>query len=305
MRGTLLAGAIIAAVLAFPAAGQGAVIGIGDQSASSFSDANFKSVGFRHARLITPWNSVFTDPGRLDAWMQAARSAGAEPLIAFNHSASDRCPARPCRAPSIGAYRRAFGVFRKRYPWVRQFQPWNEANHQSQPTARRPDLAARYYNALRQACRGCTIVAADVLDSKNMESWLRAFKRHANGRPSLWGLHNYTDVNRFRRSGTERLLRTVRGKVWLTETGGIVSFKTSGGRVALRHSERRAAQAYRFLFTLARRHSKRIRRVYAYQWRKTSAHDRFDAGLVTLDGKPRSSLLVLKRALQSRLHALH
>jgi hypothetical protein len=180
---------------------------------------------------------------------------------------------------------------------VRQFEPWNEANHQSQPTARRPELAASYYNVVRSRCRGCTIVAADVLDSNNMTSWLERFRRRAKGRPSLWGLHNYTDVNRFRTDGTRRMLAAVRGRIWLTETGGIVSFRTSSGKVALRHSEGRAARAYEYLVKLAKRYRKRIRRVYVYQWRKTSATDRFDAGLVRENGRPRRSLAVIRRAL--------
>ena len=39
------------------------------------------------------------------------------------------------------------------------------ANHVSQPTASRPELVAGYYDALRAACAGCTIVAGDMLGS--------------------------------------------------------------------------------------------------------------------------------------------
>lgn len=153
---------------------------------------------------------------------------------------------------------------------------------------------------IRQKCRSCTVVAADVLDSNNMERWLRVFKRHARGKPRLWGLHNYSDVNRFRRRGyTARMLRAVRGKIWLTETGGVVKFETTSGRVALRHDERRAAKAYRFLFALTRKYRKRIRRVYLYQWRKTSSFDRFDAGIVRPDGRARPSFYVIKSMLSS------
>jgi hypothetical protein len=292
-----LATALTLAMLAVPGPASAAVLGIGDQSPATFHDKQFKKVGFRHARLVTPWNSVFTDSARLDAWMQAAHSAGIEPLVAFNHGLGERCPAKPCRAPSIGRYRHAFAAFRKRYPWVRQFQPWNEANHQSQPTATRPELAASYYNVIRQRCRGCTIVAADVLDSKNMVTWLARFRQRAKGRPSLWGLHNYTDVNRFRTDGTRRMLSAVSGRVWLTETGGIVTFRTTGGKVALRYDERRAARAYKFLLRLATAYRRRIRRVYVYQWRKTAPSDRFDAGVVRPGGKPRPSLVILRRAL--------
>ena len=74
---------------------------------------------------------------------------------------------------------------------------WNEANHVKQPTYRKPKRAAQYYNILREECAGCTILAADLLDSKNMLSWLATFKRYAK-RPKLWGLHSYQDSNHFR-----------------------------------------------------------------------------------------------------------
>ena len=43
--------------------------------------------------------------------------------------------------------------FRERYPWVRDYLTWNEANHCSQPTCRNPKRAAQYYLALRKHCR--------------------------------------------------------------------------------------------------------------------------------------------------------
>jgi hypothetical protein len=250
----------------------------------------------RYARLITPWNSIFTEPDRLDGWLQAAKSAGIDPLVAFNHARTDQCPGRPCVLPTVARYSAAFHVFHLKYPWVRTIQPWNEANHQSQPTGKNPKRAAQFYNVVRSNCHGCTITAADVLDSPNLRRWLAGFKRYAAGKPRLWGLHNYTDTNRFRSAGTHAMLRFVKGRLWLTETGGIVAFTTAGGKVALRHDEKRARRAIDFLFRLARS-SKRITRVYVYQWRKTQTGDRFDAGLVAPDDAPRPSLAALRRQL--------
>jgi hypothetical protein len=196
----------------------------------------------------------------------------------------------------VGQYTAALRAFRAKYPWIRTIQPWNEANHQSQPTGRNPKRAAQYYNAVRLNCRGCTITAADVLDSPNLKRWLPAFLKTAQGKPRLWGLHNYTDTNRFRSAGTRAMLKLVKGQVWLTETGGIVAFTTSSGKVALRHDEKRARRAIDFLFKLART-SPRITRVYVYQWRKTAPGDRFDAGLVAPDNAPRASLSALRRQL--------
>jgi hypothetical protein len=278
------------------AARRGPFVGISDQDPATFSDSRFTALGMRYARLITPWNSILTEPERLDSWLQAAKTAGITPLVAFNHARTDHCPAQPCLLPSVAEYGAAFKAFYARYPWVRSYQPWNEANHQSQPTGKNPKRAAQFYNVVRATCHGCTITAADVLDSGNLKRWLGAFKRYAGGKPRLWGLHNYTDTNRFRSTGTKTMLRLVKGQLWLTETGGIVAFTTADGKVALRHDETRARRAIDYLFSLARK-SKRITRVYVYQWRKTQTGDRFDAGLVAPDDSARPSLAALRRQL--------
>ena len=278
------------------AARRGPFVGISDQDPETFKDPRFIALGMRYARLITPWDAIESEPDRLDRWLSAARAAGIEPLVAFNHNRADKCPAKPCQLPTVGQYTRVFKLFRQKYPWVRQIQPWNEANHQSQPTGRNPKRAAQFYNVVRANCRGCTITAADVLDATNLKRWIPAFLRTAKGKPRLWGLHNYTDTNRFRSAGTKAMLRLVKGQLWLTETGGIVAFTTATGKVALRHDEKRARRAIDFLFRLART-SRRITRVYVYQWRKTAPGDRFDAGLVAPDNNGRPSLQALRRQL--------
>ena len=279
------------------AARAGLLVGIGDQRPDTFADPEWKALRLKTSRLIVPWNGIFTNKGQLERWLNAARAAGVEPLVAFNHTSGDRCPAKPCRAPSVAQYRTAFRVFRKAFPWVRTFAPWNEANHQSQPTGKNPRRAAEYYNVLRAGCRGCKIVGADLLDSSNMKRWLGVFNKYVKTPPSLWGLHNYSDTNRFRTKGTKALLALVKGEVWLTETGGVVTFTTSGGKVALAYNESRAARSIDFVFRLAALDKKRIKRVYLYQWRKTNSFDRFDAGIVRPNGRPRPSLNVLRRRL--------
>ncbi len=42
--------------------------------------------------------------------------------------------------------------------------------------------------------------------------------------PKIWGLHNYSDINRLESWRTRELIRAFGGQVWLTETGGIVQF---------------------------------------------------------------------------------
>ena len=167
--------------------------------------------------------------------MTAARAAGVKPLIAFNRNwraGGER------RLPSLTLYKKSFRLFRARYPDVRDFSAWNEANHTLQPTAHKPRAAAQYFNAMRRGCRSCRIVAADVLDSRDMLGWIKTFKRYAP-KARIWGLHNYKDANDATDT-TKTLLKAVRGQVWLTETGGILRLKPQPGS---RGDGRRSTQA--------------------------------------------------------------
>jgi PKD repeat protein len=268
-------------------------IGISDQQAATFSDPLFQVLRLKYARLVTPWNSIFTEPGRLGDWLEAARAHDVRPLVSFMHARGDRCPKKPCRAPNVRQFRKAWLAFHHNYPWVKDISPWNEVNSATQPTGKRPDLAAAYHNVVRASCRGCTIVAADVLDAPNLRRYLSSFLAKAKGKPRLWGLHNYSDTNRFRQTGTRALLRAVKGTVWFTETGGVVKFTTQGGKKALPQSESRAKKAMDYMFRLAKLDAKRVKRIYVYQWKVNDKGDRFDAGVVRPDGSPRPSFHVL------------
>src|ERR671918_167179 len=267
------------------------VVGIGDQAPNMFTDPLFQDLGIRYTRNFTAWNTSLKErqANDLNGWIQAALAANVDPLISFSQALGSKCPKRPCVLPTVRQYTRAFRAFRKRWPSIRTFSPWNEANHRSQPTFKNPKRAAQYYNAVRKNCRGCTIVAADVIDEKNMVKWLTTFKRYAK-KPRIWGLHNYRDTNRRRGQrlgGTQLLLRTVRGKVWITETGGLVKFVLPDGRTLFKRSPSRAAKAIRRTFSLARQYRFRIKRLYIYNWNGSPRSARFDAGLVNPDGSPR------------------
>ena len=269
-------------------------LGISDQNPLTFTDPLFVPLRIHQARFVVPWDAVWSMPQYLDDWIRAAQRASIQPLVAFEHKLSDRCPGYPCVAPSVADYMRAFRVFRARYPWIRMFSPWNEANHLTQPTWHAARRAAQYYNAVRSACPGCKVVAADVLDEENMAHWLRIFKRYAKA-PSLWGLHNYKDANRFRTIGTKTLLRNVRGQIWLTETGGISAFTTSKGKVALPFDEGRAARSMRFLFDrLVRLSPRRITRAYIFNWRGRTT-ETFDSALLRPDGTVRPVYWVVEQ----------
>jgi hypothetical protein len=269
-------------------------VGIADQSPTMFAAPLFRSLGVKRSRYGPAWNSIFTEPEVVDTWMKAAQAAGVEPLIAFNTARGSNCPTQPCKLPSVTEYRTAFRAFREKYPWVKNYQPWNEANHQSQPTARNPKAAAQYYNVVKAECRSCTVVALDLLDSSNMTRYLKSFLLYANGKPRLWGLHNYSDVNRFTAKGTKTLLRTVKGDVWITESGGLVAFETKSGRKTFPSNEKRAAKATEFMFKISRDYRHRIKRLYIYHW-QGGTDNRFDAGIVRSNGSARPTYQVIRR----------
>jgi hypothetical protein len=302
-RKTLLLLGLLAGLLAgAPAAAARPAIGIGEQKPGMFADARWQRLGLRDVRYVAPWDAL-RDPAQrelLDAWMGAAHAAGARVLLGFAHSLRSERLARTL--PRQREFEREFVRFRERYPWVRDWLAWNEANHPFALTAHRPRRAARYFDAVARNCRGCRVVAADVLDVHGMSDWVRAFQRHARHRPRIWGLHNYVDANSFGSGGTRALLALTRGKVWFTETGGLVMRREyARGRITreFRYSLRHAARATLHALDLARL-SRRIRRVYLYHWQAPLPATNWDSGLLSPSGRTRPAYRALVRRLERR-----
>jgi hypothetical protein len=291
--------ALLTALIAVPTAQAKPRVGMSEQSPAMFDQANWQKLKLKRVRYILPWDYYKQphDQAEVSHFMNTARAYRQEVLVTF--SARRGCfsngrysKRKACRAPSKRAYQRAVRRFRKEFKWAKTFTPWNEVNHVSQPTHRKPRLAARYYLALRAVCKRCKVMAADVLDSSNVRSYLRRFLRATKGRGRIWGLHNYKDVNRRQSKGVRTVLRTVRGQVWLTETGGIVKF----GR-DFKYSERRAASRTKYMFKLTRRYN-RLKRIYVYRWFGEPRSARFDAGLVDPDGSPRPAFNTFRRSIK-------
>ena len=273
------------------------LVGLGDQKPSTFRDPRIAPLQIDRARLVVPWDAIFRAPETVDTWLREARAAGMTPLVSLGRGIDDKCPQSPCRAPAVSEVAAAFDALRAAHPWMTEFGVWNEANHESQPTAHRPGLAAQYYNALRARCPACTIVAADVLGDRTMLDWLLDFKAALTTPATLWGLHNWTDVTDGETTSTDTLLNLVDGEVWLTETGGVVRFTGGDGTHRRPYDEQRAARAVRFAWDSAAQRAARIRRVYFYNWR-AGEWELFDAGLVNFDGSARPSLHALAELLR-------
>jgi hypothetical protein len=287
---------MLGALLVLPAASQAAYLtGFSDQQAAMFDHPLFAPLHTKIARYTVPWDVMkrADDRARLDAWLAGARRLGIRPLVSFYVSRKT-----PLRLPSSTQFDREFRKFRAAYPDVKDISPWNEAN-----AARRgrfanpgPRQAATFFKIVKRRCSGCTIVGLDVLDSTNIKATVRYIKQFKNalkgrGLPKVWGLHNYSDTNRFRNKGTKAVLAAVKGQVWLTETGGVVRF----GR-AFPYNEARAARAIKYMFKLAASNP-RLKRLYIYQWHGSPRSSSFDSGVVGIDGRPRPSYFAVKGRL--------
>jgi hypothetical protein len=298
MAGRALLLVLLAPLAAAAPAAARPAIGIGEQSPAMFSDARWKALHAPNVRLVVSWD-VLLVPAELrevDAYLGAAKAAKARVLVTFAHS---RVEGHEDELPSRATWRRLFGRFRARYPQVRDFQAWNEANHGTQPTSRAPRRAAQLYDVMRSTCRSCTISAPAVLDAPNMITWIRRFKSAVRHPVRIWSLHNYLDANRGRLTGTRKLLRNVKGQLWFTETGGIANRWVNGRKVKA-YTVPHAAKAVRQVFKLAAL-SPRVRRVYFYNWiAPTGARPRWDSALIGPDGKPRPAYTILRRQLARR-----
>ena len=211
--------------------------------------------------------------------------------------------------PSIAGYQRDVQKFIKLFPNIKQYQPWNEANRGyvshlfASPSA---VASAMYYQVLKRACTRCMVVGLDVLDQLNVFpslTYIAEFQheiRHLRmAMPTVWGLHNYSDTNRFSSTRTRTIAAALPGQVWLTETGGIVQF---GGAFPNNHGAglTRSAKALTYMFRLASSDS-RIKRLYIFQWTGARPSARFDAGLTDAHYRPRPGYVAVCR----QLHAAH
>jgi hypothetical protein len=286
---------LLAALCAVPSA-DALTIGIADQKPDMFTDLRFLASDLHYARRAVPWDALTspTQTAEIDTWLAAAHAAHVNPLLSFTHSSSQRR-----RLPTPERLLYEFRRFRARYPWVTDYASWNEANHCGEPTCHRPQLVAAYWRKLTRECPACRILAAEVLDMPNMTSWVKTFRRAAKVEPRYWGIHNYIDANRLRTTGTRRLLKAVRGQLWFTETGGIVS-RVNRRKVTFPESAEHAATATRFLFDDLIPLSRRITRVYLYHWNSNPGPKTWDSGLIGPSGKPRPAYRVLQRVLTQR-----
>jgi hypothetical protein len=278
--------------------------GIGNENPRMFKNALYTQLHTKIVRYVAPYDAV-SHSWSLDQainFIAAAEAAHEQVLVAFYHSEYS-----PTRLPSVSVYQRDVQKFVKLFPHVRQYESWDESNRGnvahlfSSPSGA---AAARYYQALLRVCKGCTVIGLDVLDSYVIGptlSYISEFK-HEIGRletimPKIWGLHNYSDVNRLESWRTRDLVKALGGQVWLTETGGLVQF---GNAFPNKHGSglTRAAKVIKYMFAVASA-VPQVKRMYIYDWTGGTSSTRFDAGLTNAREQPRAGYVVVCRQLHA------
>ena len=278
-------------------------VGLGDQSQAMFSAPAYQALQLKKTRYYIRWDAA-KYPSVLataDAYVAAARAAHVKVLM---HISTNNFTLKKAKLPSVADYKKYVGRLVKRYRpmGVTEWGVWNEANHASQPTYRSPTRAASFFKTMRTLCPGCTIVALDVLDQAGVETYIKKFMAAAGSKRQYVktvGIHNYSDTNRKRSTGTSSIIKTVHhyrptAAIWLTETGGVVEFGSN-----FKCSESRAANRISYMFTLAKKYKASVKRLYAYNWQGTNCESRFDAGLVRKDGSLRPGYTAFKKGIAS------
>ena len=318
MRTTLLLStlALLVLVPASPAAARSSIrVGLADQSPAMFSNPNVQQLNIKRTRYFVPAD-VMQDPAELakaTAFVTAARAAGVSTLL---HVSTADLRSKRGKVVSTTTYRRNIGrlVAHFRKLGVKDFGAWNEVNHATQETWNRIGNAVSYfksmYSVVRARCTSCRVVGLDLLDQAGVDRYMRSFYARLSStwrkRLTTVGIHNYSDVNRNRSSGTKKIIDTARRynkrtKFWFTETGALASFGRS-----FPYSESRQASRMKNMFTFASRYRTRgVERVYSYNLfgietsTACGSGCRFDAGLVDPDGTPRPVFSVFKQKLKN------
>ncbi|MFN8173787.1 MAG: hypothetical protein U0T02_01830 [Solirubrobacteraceae bacterium] len=280
-------------------------IGISDETAAMFQNPTFQGLGAGAVRVTVPidYRKRKHSRERIESWLAGAKAGRYDIFVTFTRANARGKPPTP---RAYGSFVRSFV---RAHPYVRRYSPWNEQNLCTQLLCRDPKLAAAYYRQLAQACRTCTIVAAELVVAPPLPG--RLIEAGAYGRmmmrygvrPRVWGFHNYTDANRLQTTWTRKAARVLPGEIWYSETGGMVhrppyrGAKPPGYRYPASVSHQ--AKAIRYLFGPLARVTSRVKRIYVYQWFAGPPRG-WDSGLVDSKLRPRPALATVRRAIAAR-----
>lgn len=298
-------------------------VGISENNPPMFDDPNFQALGVKQTRLVMAYNAVTQAQkgdneltSRVIPYLEKAKAAGIDVLIAIEHArgAAEVCKTNrtlsQCKLPTDADYETNLRAFLQLFPQVKTITPWNEGNHFTQPTSRNPKAAARFTDIAIRVCkelgRNCKVLRADVLDQadsakakkptfKSTLRWIKTYKKAMKAKTAsgTCGIHNYSDVNRFRDTGTKTLIKALGCKeIWFTETGGIAKFGS------FKFDLKRQLKATKYMFTLAKK-NKKVKNVFIYTW-YGGVTPRFDAGITEraadgVNSEPRPAYAEVKK----------
>jgi Glycosyl hydrolase catalytic core len=274
------------------------VVGIGDDNPAMFSQPLFQRLHVTTAREFAFWNvAVMKDKASLNAtraWINAAQAAGIKPLVSFAGNGN--------YIPTVAQYTAAVKAFIHDFPSVKLYTAWNEPDWVYRSLGKNPKLAAQFFNALYQVCRGCTVAAGDLYRPVNdgLAAWIKSYKRALRFKPKAWALHPYDDVRAHKTGQIQTLERYIGNTpIWLTEISGLLR---RGHWPYPNQSAAAAGRDEKFLFQLPKRF-RNITAIYHYQWQGTvpSPNTGWDSGLIAPNGTPRPAYNVVYNAAHGKL----
>ena len=153
-----------------------------------FDNANFQALRVKKVRYFIKWDAI--DRPRRARARPTPTSTRASATAQRAHARLVEQPdaaRRPELPVGRDVPRRKVKQLIDRYrpQGVRTWGAMNEANHDSQPTWNNPRRAAQFFLALRSICRGCTIVALDVLDQRGVDRYIQPLLRALGSRKRL------------------------------------------------------------------------------------------------------------------------
>jgi hypothetical protein len=309
---------ILGSLLACAAPASALTVGISDNRPAMLADPLFQQLGAKHVRIVVSYDAMgMAEQGdneisdRVAPYISSAQAQGIEVMVAFEHhrGAPVNCGSSKqpqCKLPTVAKYKSEIAKFVEAFPSVKYVTAFNEANHNTQPTQGNPKRAGQYAKAADQVCVAagtCKVIAMDILDAANdpkaprrklnysrTERYIKQLKAGYNKkRPSICGIHNYADVNRFRTNGTKALTKAMKCRhYWLTETGGFYNFASFWSKPTKKVGHCTSAskcqvKALKYLFARTVDAARHIDRAYVYTF-YAGNDGRFDAGLVKGDG---------------------
>jgi hypothetical protein len=279
---------VVGAVAAPAASAAPPKVGLADQNGSAYQNPLFKVMGITYGRVTIPWNAATTTGFRrtdADNVINAMKADGVEPIAVIGSRNSGR--------PTPSSYKRAVAALIKRYPTVKYWSPWNEANL-TNFTKGNPKLVAGWTKTLNAACKKatpkCTVASPTVLDETSIGPWFKKYLSYLprSQRPKIWLMHNYMDANRFRvKNGKPFLVaaKKARAQVWIVETGGLIRGTGKNSR-KWKKGQAQQVKVFNWLTGPLPRQYPVVKRVYIYQW-QAPPNGNWDSGILSPAGVPR------------------